>query len=83
LIGIWALFAVTLIGAIAAFSNDATVVLGVFLIIASLFAPLILYLAALQLYTIQKIDNGYVWIKFRKPETAQALYAAYLVQQRM
>ena len=82
IIGNWVLCLALLAGAIAALANEATLGLGFFLLLACILVPVIIYFIAIQLYTVAKIDNGYMWFRFRKPEMAQALYAAYLNQHR-
>jgi hypothetical protein len=52
-------------------------VLGVVLLLVSFLSPLIIYLIFMQTYTVHKIENGYIWLKFRKPEIAKAIYTAY------
>lgn len=79
----WGIFLALLAGMIAAFIMESSGGLGAFLLLAAIIAPAIVYYAGIRLYAIQKIDNGYLWIKFRKPEIAQALYGAYLSQHRM
>ncbi|MHB0939626.1 MAG: hypothetical protein ACYDCO_27505 [Armatimonadota bacterium] len=81
----WGIFLVLLGVAIASFftGSESAAGLGAFLLLADIIVPAIVYFVGIQLYSIQKIENGYIWIKFRKPETAQAMYAAYLGQHRM
>jgi len=79
----WGIFLALIGGMIASFCYESTVGLGAFLLLAAIIAPAIVYYVGIRLYAIQKIENGYLWIKFRKPEISQALYAAYLNQHRL
>ena len=83
LIGNWCLFLGTLIGAFIAFDNNTTVALGVVLLITSIIVPAIIYFVFIQLYTVTKIQNGYLWCKFRNKATVDALYAAACKQQQL
>jgi hypothetical protein len=78
-LGNWCFALCALIGAILSFSAEI-IGLGVFLLVACLLVPAIIYLIFLQPYTVQKIENGYIWIKFRRPDIASAIYAAYYKQ---
>lgn len=74
-----ALFFVLFIGSMISFSNNNEIV-GFLLFIASVFVPIIVFSAFIQLYTVVKIDKGIMKIKFRKPEQAQAIYNAAISQ---
>jgi len=49
--------------------------------IAGVFGPIVIHYLFLQLYTVQKIQHGYLWIKFRRREMADTLYALYCTRQ--
>jgi hypothetical protein len=80
--GNWALFLLLFSGALTLFSLDTLVPLGVVMLFASIFAPLILAVVLLQPYTVMKIDATHLWLKFRKPGMAAMIYEAYAQGRR-
>jgi len=76
MVGNWLLFVGLFIAMFIGFAYDESTIWGFSLLIASIFVPVVAYYLFLHLYTVTKIDNGYLWLKFRKPEIANAIYAA-------
>ena len=65
------------VGAMMAFSNESTAIFGGILLLMSIVAPIVFYIILIQLYTVQKIENGFIWLKLRNADVATMIYHAY------
>lgn len=74
-IGNTALFFTLFIAGVINFANENEA-LGMVLIIACIVVPIIVFVTTIQLYSVVKIEDGNMKIKFRKPEQARAIYNA-------
>lgn len=77
ILGNWCLFFLIFTGAVMAFQKESTMGLGFLLVLISVTLPLLIYFLFLRLYIVQKIENGYIWLKFHNPKAASAIYTAY------
>lgn len=82
LIGNWCLFMLSFVGALMALEDSNTAMFGLLLLFISICVPTVIYFVFLKLYTVQKIDKGYLWLKFRNADMVSAIYVAYHNQQR-
>lgn len=74
----WGAFVVLFFGAFFFFNDSDTAGIGAIMIIASFIVPLVIAAIFLQNpYTVTKIDQGYLWLKFKQPDMAQAVYETY------
>ncbi len=75
----WCIVVTAFVGAMFAFSSETYAAVGGVLLLLGFIAPLVIYFVKIQFYTITKIDRGYVWMKFRKPELRDQVYNAYML----
>ena len=68
-------FLVTFGGGIAFLMNDYSVA-GLVLLPLCLIVPLIINQVKIKVYTLQKIEDGCLWLELRSPAARDAVYAA-------
>ena len=60
--------------------GDFAMGFGILMIFISIFGPAIAYLVFHKKYTVTKMEGEYIWLKFRNPSIAPALYHAFYSQ---
>lgn len=74
----WGVGLLCFFGAFPFLTSDYLVIIGLILLFSSIIAPLVIYSICIKLpYTVLKVENGYLWLKFKDSDIAATLYDAY------